>query len=221
MTPPRNTVFRLPLRGVNAYLVDDGDLTLVDAGTPWDGSRLRRALAARRCDVADLDRVLLTHYDVDHVGGLAALDDELDVPVYVADPDASVLEGVASPPRSVKGLTQRLMDGFVTRPSVPVRRVREDDDVGEFTAYRTPGHTPGHTSYVHGSGVAFLGDVAVSVGGQLRPPPRLLTHDSATNAASVRALADRCPPFDVAAPGHGDPLRSSGYGALCRLADKL
>ena len=44
---------------------------LVDAGHEWDAPRLRRALAALGVD--DLDLIIGTHSDSDHVGGLAPL----------------------------------------------------------------------------------------------------------------------------------------------------
>jgi glyoxylase-like metal-dependent hydrolase (beta-lactamase superfamily II) len=41
---------------------------------------------------------LLTHYDLDHVGALAALEAALDAPVYAGAFDGWVLTGQESPP---------------------------------------------------------------------------------------------------------------------------
>jgi glyoxylase-like metal-dependent hydrolase (beta-lactamase superfamily II) len=224
MPPEPGAVRRLELRGVNAYLVDDeGSLTLVDAGTPWDTARVRRMLDRAGLAASDVDRVLLTHYDLDHVGTLASLDLRSDVPVYAADPDASYLERTSTPPLSNhKGVLQRLLGRLVTAPPNEIRRVADGEEVGGFTAYRTPGHTPGHVAYHHaGHETALLGDLVRESGGALEASPSVICYDGAENAESVRAFADRVPAFEVACVGHGDPLRSDGYGALRRLADRL
>ena len=137
-------VYRLDLGIVNAYLVDDGETTLIDAGTPTATDDLRAALEDAGYGERDLDRVLLTHFDVDHVGTLADL--AFDGPIHAAEPDASFLDGSRTPPVSNrKGAFQRVANLFLTRPSAPVRRVADGASVGEFDAYHTPGHTPGHT----------------------------------------------------------------------------
>jgi len=153
-------VHHLDLGMVNAYLVEDGDdLVLCDAGTPWSAEEIRVNLAVVGVEPADVDRVLLTHYDLDHVGALATLG--LDAPVYAGDDDAALLRGDATPPLSNhKGLLQWAMGPFVTRPNLPIRPVADGETLGSFTAYRTPGHTPGHTAFVSEErDVALLGDL--------------------------------------------------------------
>ena len=214
-------VWRLRLTGVNAYLADDGTLTLVDAGTPWDARAIKRQVAAAGHDYRDVDRVLLTHYDLDHVGSLASLD--IDAPHYAADPDASYLDGTARPSlRGRKGVLQRAAAKLLDRPDAPVRRVRDGSEVGGFRAFAAPGHTPGHTAYVHGElGVAFLGDLVRGRGHYLEPSPWTMTADPAQNRESIEALSVRAPAFEVAAPGHGDPVTEGGSGALSDLAGRL
>lgn len=216
-------VWQFELRGVNAYLVEDGDdLVLVDAGTPFDAGRIRSGVGAAGYDIGDVDRVLVTHFDLDHVGALARLDG-LDATVHAPDPDGGFLTRRASPPLSNhKGLVQRALRVFVRPPSLPVERVTDGDEVGEFTAYRTPGHTPGHTVYAsEAQEVAFLGDLVMESDGTLSVPFWLLNYDTDTAAESVRTFADRAPSFDVATMGHGDPIVDGGDEALRALADGL
>jgi glyoxylase-like metal-dependent hydrolase (beta-lactamase superfamily II) len=216
-----NRVYRLELPWVNAYLVrDDGSLTLVDAGTPWDVERVRDRFEAAGFDPADVDRVLLTHYDLDHVGTLAELD--LDARVHVADPDGGFLSGTASPPLgNHKGLFQRLTRPLLDRPDLPLEAVEDGDRIGPFVAHRTPGHTPGHTAYVHEEyGTAFVGDLVRRVDGDLAASPWVMSYDAAENRRSVRRLADRLRSVEVVAMGHGTPVREGGGDALRRLADR-
>jgi len=221
MTLATGQVYRLPLRGVNAYLVDDGERTLVDAGTPWDATRLRRLLGEAGLSPEDLDRVLLTHYDLDHVGGLASLDPSC--PVYLAEPDASYLTGRRRPPlTNRKGLFHRLTGPLLDPGTVDPDPVEDGDRIGGFRAVRAPGHTPGHTAYLHDDlGVAILGDAVRESDGELVPPPWLLTADAATNRRSIRTLAARAGSFDVVTVGHGDPVRKNGGEALRALVAEL
>ena len=221
-------VHRLDLGFVNAYLVDDRDrdvadpaLTLVDAGTPGKTAELRAEIRAAGYDVDDVDRILCTHYDFDHVGGVAELD--LDAPVFAMEPDASLLDGAAKPPlRNHKGLFQRLVGAFLERPARPARRVADGDAVGGFVAHHAPGHTPGHAVFVHEAlSLGVLGDLVRGVGGELRASTRYVCYDGARNAESIRSLAARNLGFEAAATGHGEPLRTGGAAALDRLAARL
>ncbi|RLM76071.1 MBL fold metallo-hydrolase [Halorubrum sp. Atlit-26R] len=216
-------VWRIECRGVNAYLVFDDVPTLVDAGTPWDEAAIRDGLDAAGVEVSEIGRVLLTHYDIDHVGTLAALAPDLDAPVFAYGFDAQLLRGARSPPlRNHKGLIQRL-GGLVTDSGdLDVVGVRDGERVGSFTAYHSPGHTPGHVAYVcEELGVGLLGDLVSESDGELRSSSWLISYDTDEVATSVRGLADRAPAFEVACVGHGDPLASGGSEALRRLAATL
>jgi len=216
-------VWRFDCRGVNAYLVFDDVPTLVDAGTPWDEEAIRRGLDEAGVEVSEIGRVLLTHYDLDHVGTLAALASDLDAPVRAYGFDAQVLRGERTPPlRNHKGLIQRLGGLFTDRPELDVVGVRDGEAVGSFTAYHTPGHTPGHVAYVSEElGVGLLGDLVSASDGELVPSGWLISYDTDAVATSARGLAARVPPFEVACVGHGEPLATGGGEALRRLAATL
>ncbi|MGQ3329525.1 MBL fold metallo-hydrolase [Halorubrum sp. FL23] len=216
-------VWRFELRGVSAYLVDDDVLTLVDAGTPWDEASIREGFADTSVEVADVERVLLTHYDLDHVGTLAALTPELDATVYAGAFDAAILRGERSPPlRNHKGAFQRLAGVFTTLPDLDVKAVADGERLGSFTAYHTPGHTPGHVAYVSETlGVALLGDLVSESDGDLDPSEWILSYDTGRVLESIRELADRAPPFEIAGVGHGDPITSGGSDALAALARRI
>lgn len=204
----------------NVYLAVDGDdLVLLDAGTPGDTETIRSAVDDAGFSVADIDRVLVTHYDYDHVGALSKLDD-LDATVYAHDPDASFLTGEASPELwPHKALLQRVTGVFLSSPSVPVERVSDGDTVGSFTAYHTPGHGPGHVAWVSERvDTAFLGDLVKADDGELFPSPWLVSYDIDTVAESIVTLSERAPSFEIAGIGHGTPLETGGSAELTRLA---
>lgn len=198
-------------------MVDDGETTLVDAGWPGDEHAVRDSLRTAGVDPGDVDRVLLTHYDADHVGSLARLTPELDAPVYVHERDAPYVAGDRLPPWTAhNGLEalHRLSHRRLSLPDLPVRSIDDGDDIGGFRTY----HTPGHVAYLHEDlPVAFLGDLVYGLGDDLRPTGRLTSYDAGQVLDSVRSLRRRAPGFEYACPGHGPLL----VGGSENLADSI
>jgi glyoxylase-like metal-dependent hydrolase (beta-lactamase superfamily II) len=207
------------LRGVNAYLVEDDVLTLIDAGTPLDAGTIENEIEETGHTVADIERVLLTHYDFDHAGALARLDD-LDAVVRAGAADAQVLTRERRPPwRNHKGAFQRATRPFVRPPDLLVAPIEDGDTVGTFTAYHTPGHTPGHTAFVSEErSAAFLGDLVFEDGGALTQTSWAMSYDTDEAGESVRSLAERTPAFEILGMGHGIPFRRDGDERLADLA---
>lgn len=217
------SVWQLSCHGVNAYVVTGDEPTLVDAGTPWDADSIRAQLDEIGVAPGDIERVLLTHYDLDHVGTLAALTPDLDAPVFAGSFDAAVLAGDRKPPlTNHKGAFQRLSGLLTSRPALEIHTVDDGETVGPFTAFHTPGHTPGHTAFVSEAlGVAFLGDLVTESEAALEPSTWTLSYDTDAVHRSIVDLADRSPPFEVACMGHGDPITAEGSHALADLAQAL
>lgn len=223
VTRLRDNVWWINRTGVNAYLVSDDDaLTLVDAGFPWDGRSIAHAISTVGDSIGDLDRILLTHYDIDHIGSLGSIG-PIDATIYIGRADASYLTRGAKPPlRSHKGAIQRISDWLRTVPEQPVERVDDGDTIGSFTAHATPGHTPGHTAYVSESlSTAFLGDMVRESRGQFALSPWIISYDTAENEKSVRSFVDSSPAFEVACPGHGVPFVENGSSRLQNCVDKI
>lgn len=215
-------VWWFDLGGVNAYLVeDDGGVTLLDAGMPWQSDRLAREIRTVTDSVADIDRVLVTHFDFDHIGTLGRLD--LDATVYVGSEDEPYLTGQERPAwTNTKGAFQRVTSVFRDAVSLPVEGISDGDTVGGFSAVHTPGHTPGHTVFVHEEhSVAVLGDLVRERDGGFELPPHLLNanHDQARE--SVVSLSSQTAEFEMGCPGHGRPVGSDASGVLKRYADAL
>lgn len=104
-----------------------------------------------------VEKLLLTHGHIDHVGGTVALAKRLNVPVEGPQrTDAFWLEQLPE---------QCSMFGFPPTPAFTPDRWLEDGDtvtVGGLTldVLHTPGHTPGHVSFSHQpSKLAIVGDV--------------------------------------------------------------
>jgi len=87
--PPRPDVWFLDVGQGDAALVrlPGGVEILVDGGHEWDANRIRRALLALGVD--DLDLVVATHPDADHVGGIPELLSSFPVGALVTSPPGS------------------------------------------------------------------------------------------------------------------------------------
>jgi len=220
----------MPPLASNAFLVDESemsesdgtDVTLCDTGLFWNEPSIRDELDAVGYGPDDLDRVLLTHYDLDHVGGLKHLLPEFAGPAYLGGPDYDLATGSPPPSNNHKGLFHRAARALFPLPDgVTVEPLADGDSVGRFTSYVTPGHNPGHAVYVHDTGVALLGDLVWEEQGELTPPIWFDSYDVGTIHDSIRAFAERAPPFEVAAMAHGTPLIRDGDDALASLAARL
>jgi glyoxylase-like metal-dependent hydrolase (beta-lactamase superfamily II) len=214
----------------NAFLVDERELagsdgneiTLCDTGLFWNEPSIRDELRDAGYVVEELDRVLLTHYDLDHVGGLKHLLPEFTGPAYLGRPDHELATGGPPPSNNHKGLFHRAARALSPLPAgVAVEPLEDGDRVGHFTSYLTPGHNPGHAVYVHDSGVALLGDLVWEEAGELTSPIWFDSYDVATIHESIQSFARRAPPFEVAAMAHGTPLIRDGDDAVRALAGTL
>lgn len=207
----------------NAYLIDDGEVTLIDTGLWVNRPSLRSEVADAGYGPGDIDRVLLTHYDLDHTTGLRELRPEFDGPVYLGEADYDIVTRRSSPPLlHHKGLFHRVSRRLFPLPrDADVRPVADGERVGNFTAYHTPGHNPGHTVFVHDSGAAFVGDLLWENDGRLRYPVLADSYSTRELRASVIDLVGRTGPFELLAMAHGRPIREGGYAALRSYAGSL
>lgn len=201
-----------PLGG-NAFLLDDGEVTLIDAGLPMNLKSLVGQISAVGYSVDMIDRVLITHYDIDHIGGLARLVPELDAPVYLGAQDYALLTGAWDPPLlHHKGLFHRGLRFLYRVPkSLSYYPLSDNEEVGEFRVLHTPGHNPGHVIYHHsGKETVFFGDLIWESNDDLTPPVWLDSYDMDQLYESIEKVAGSLGSFEVACMAHGSPIRANG-----------
>jgi len=67
-------VHLIPNIVANPYLIVDPDgLTLIDAGLPGNHKKILNYISGLGHTPSDLKRIIITHADIDHIGGLSAL----------------------------------------------------------------------------------------------------------------------------------------------------
>jgi glyoxylase-like metal-dependent hydrolase (beta-lactamase superfamily II) len=210
-TPITDNLIQLNrLRFVNAYLVrDDDGFTLVDTtiGGGADG-----LIAAARAAGGEIRRIALTHGHGDHVGSLDALKERLGDSVQILMPelDARIHAGE-------KVIEGKLTGSWPKLKTVPDTRINGGDRVGSLEVVATPGHTPGHVSFldtrdrslIAGDALTTFGSIAVPSHFYLRfPLAAMATQDKAQALESARALTALQPSLVVA--GHGPAVRDPG-----------
>jgi len=205
---PGAEVLELPMQGFGGpsvvypvLLTGEEGATLVDTGFPGQGPALEAALKAHGLAMADLDRVILTHQDVDHIGNLPAvaagratvLAHRLEAP-YIEGRERllkfnpeRMQQMVARLPEAARAQFEKLMSD---PPKATVDVLLEDGEelplYGGLTVIHTPGHTPGHISlYFPQHRVLISGDAMRVVNGQLEGPGPEVTPDMPMAMASL------------------------------------
>ena len=173
-------VVRSERGAAQAAVIDPGD----------DPTPLRLELARLG---ASTGGILVTHSDVDHIGGVAALADGTGAEVWAPEGEVDALRS---------GETR---GGRRVPPHDPAHTVTGGDEITvagiTFEVVNVPGHSSGHVAFHH-EGELFSGDLlfAGSIGRF-----DLSGGDWDTLLASVRMLMERFPPETVVYPGHGEP----------------
>jgi len=199
---------------VNAYLVrEDDGFTLLDTMLPRSEKKI---LAAAEREGAPIVRILLTHAHGDHVGSLDAL--------HAALPEAEVLISARDARLLAKDMSldpgepdDKLRGGYPGAKTRPTRTFEPGDTIGSLEVVASPGHTPGHVSFLdRRDGTLLAGDAYSTLGGTAtpaRPNPRFplvyfATWHRPTALESARALRALDP--ERLAPGHGPIVDAPG-----------
>lgn len=209
-------LWQINLGGVNAFLLDQGDLTLIDTGLPKSEDKIVAAIESIGKKVTDLKHIIVTHCHPDHAGSVAALKRMSGARVYMHPTDAAMVRrgDCARPMTKSPGLLRGLMyQLFVPKKPVPLEPCAIDQEINDGTELPIAGglkaiHIPGQCA----------GQVAL-----LWPRRRLLfAADACANMPtfgyalcyesleegkkSLKKLAAL--DFDAAVFGHGGPIKT-------------
>ncbi|MCW2928417.1 MAG: fold metallo-hydrolase [Thermoleophilia bacterium] len=191
--------------GTNCYLVRESGSDRAFVVDPGDDAPQVLAVAADRG--VTIEHVLVTHCHWDHIGAVAALVDATGAEVWMSSTEAPVLEDptqfpMGGPAPITPATVDHRLDGG---ERIDVAGIAID-------VLSTPGHSPGHLTFIadgildaSGDGyemppVAFVGDVIFqgSVGRTDLP-----FADGDTLAATLELLVGRLAPETMLLSGHG------------------
>ena len=209
------------LRWSNAYLlVEEGGLTLIDAGGPGEDRQILRYIRRIGRNPSELARVVLTHSHPDHTGTLKELFRATRAPIAVHRADTRERAGdfrlhyPAQPPSF--GWPLPLLH------ELPAHQFLEDSQVlpvlGGLQVLHTPGHTPGSIClYLPHQGVLFTGDTLLADGQGFRRHVPFPGTNFRQYRASVERLAQLS--FETACAGHGRPVLNGGSARLGEMLE--
>ena len=220
---------------VHAYLLDDGHgLTLVDGLGNRYAKMIFQELERIGRRPAEIRRIVLTHAHPTHVNGASVVKRVSGARVFAPVEEREIAEG-RQPSGMTTWIPQRpyrvLLQQFLLNLShvlwrlgwkvevlnaVPVvvdhPIVADDEQIGPLVVIKTPGHSPGSTSYYWPeTEVLFAGDAVVTW-------PRFelgwkgLSENVPENVRSVQSLVDKFEAREwrirTIATGHGPPRRT-------------
>jgi len=217
---------------------DDNMVVLVDAGFPGQLQQIREAMGSGGVPFDRLDKVIITHQDIDHIGSLPDIVRESShkVEVLSHEEEMPYIEGhkplikmnrerlskmLVSLPEEQRQQMEAL---FANPPKASVDTAVADEEVlpycGGITVIFTPGHTPGHIClYLNQSKILIAGDALVVVDSELRGPNPQATYDMDTALKSLKKLTQY--EIETVICYHGGVCRGSVNERLAELASSV
>ena len=211
---------------VRAFLLDHGELTLVDTLFEDDARGVLAALRELGRNPGDLTRIVLTHAHRSHLGGVAALKRATGATVLAHEWEADIVAGerraqpvTLRPVQSLRLMPFQLGLALGRPRHVPCPlddAVGNDDVVGPLQVLHAPGHSPGHLAFFwHERGVLLAGD-AIATWPELCPGWKAFTLNEEQHAESLRRMAAL--DARVVCVGHGDAITQDAADVVRRLA---
>lgn len=194
---------------LNPTVVYDADgYWLIDTGLPGNRSPIEALIAEAGLDVSKLQGIILTHQDIDHIGGLPQWLDApagREIPVYAHQDDRGPIDATAplikvsperraslleSMPEQVRQSFLHVFSGEHTNVTSVLSGGETLPFAGGLAVIHTPGHTPGHVSLYHvPSKTLIAGDAMTVAEGVLNGPNPPFTPDMPKALRSLQSLA--------------------------------
>ncbi len=164
---------------------DKDNMVLVDTGYGGQSKPLRDVFINEGLHFEDINRIIITHQDLDHFGALSEIIDSSNHPIEVLahEADKPYIQGekhlvrlnsnfLNSLPEERKNMVKQMFENF---EAVNVDTTLKDNQklpyCGGITVIHTPGHTPGHIClYHHISKTLIAGDALNIIDGKLTGP---------------------------------------------------
>jgi len=124
------------------YLLNLGELILVDTGAGWSVEKIIANVKKLGFDPKELTKILLTHCHIDHIGGAPEIKKRFQAKIYLHSLDAPPVEN-GDPVLTAANWYQTSFPPTPvdTKFSSPEERLVIGSQ--EITCLHTPGHTPG------------------------------------------------------------------------------
>lgn len=195
---------------VNVFFIDDPEngIIVIDTGFPATIQKILAAVQAVGRQPADVRHILITHADMDHIGGLGRLADATGAQVYTGIETKRYIEKRIAPPH-LPVFTKPflwLMSRIMLKP-VTVHHVVAGGQTlplaGGIRVISAPGHTPDNLNfYYERERVLFAADLLNARGGTLALTPPAITWNTDAAKQSAKAVLALEPAFICVGHGH-------------------
>lgn len=193
-------------------LWDEKDVVLFDAGLPGMGTIIHETAVHAGVPFERLNKILITHSDMDHVGSLSQIIQEAGTGItlmahkeekpYIEcelppirlkqmEANASLMTGTMR--EQITAMTENLKKNY-RKFKATVDKTIADGEIlpfcGGITCIYTPGHTPGHMCYyLEKSNLLIAGDILQVSDGSLVKCPDFTILDKESLTASLKKLS--------------------------------
>lgn len=195
---------------INPTLIwDNNAVILVDTGYQGQLSEIRKEIENVGLAFEKLNMVILTHHDIDHIGGLSSIVKELSnsVEVLAHEEEVAYIQGEKCPikvaqlegnlnilPEEMKEIYIKLKRGYENCKTKIDKRLSHCDELpycGGITVIYTPGHTVGHIClYLKQSKILIAGDALSVEEGKLVKIPAAVNYDEELSRKSLKKLTE-------------------------------
>ena len=208
----------------NCYIIVHDSLTIIDTGVPGSGPKILAYIRDQvHRDPAGIRTIILTHFHMDHTGGIVALKGAAPgAKLAVHEGDAPFVSGTSPLPRyrGVTGLILRFFEKIKPITITPDILLNDGDIIDGLRCVHIPGHTPGSIGLLdEGSMVFFSGDILRFDGKSISQGPAQFTMDPDRERESIRRIAGLG--FGTMLAGHGMPLRPDASARVRDFAATL
>ena len=193
-------------------IYDENIKILADAGLVTSVPDIEKGMSELGFSINDLDMVIVSHQDLDHIGGLPKLVEKSNGKLKVCThlEEKPFVQGEKTfarlKPENVQGLMQKMPENMKSEviklvqeaksyKGVVVNQTLEDGEVlpycGGITVIHTPGHTAGHIClYLNESKTLIAGDELDLIDGKLYGPKPGLSADEEQAIESIKKLTN-------------------------------
>lgn len=193
---------------------DNREAVLIDAGIPFRLPVFKEAIAQAGIPSDKLKKIILTHHDLDHTGGLTELLNAFPhkIDVLATEEEKPYIQGELPHLKITPAFLDRFRAGLPAElpserrdailrvleypPAAKVDHIVTGGDelplFGGIKVIPTPGHSPGHISlYLKQHKLLLAGDAMMSVNGRFVEP------DNCVDAGLAKASLKKFLPYDI------------------------
>jgi len=186
--------------GSYAYLIAGEEPILIDTGYPGRSKKIIEEIIRLGINPRDIAHILLTHHDVDHIGNAKALQLATGARLWASKEDLPYIQGE----RNREGI-KRIVQAIIRVDNPRVDSIfTKGQKIGSVEIISTPGHTPGHVSFLY-EDVLFVGDLVRTNKGKLKRFPSFSTWNKVISDISLQQIKSFN--FEWICPAHGEPVR--------------